>query len=80
MNKIKIIESPKEVFWSTTKEGTVEIEGELIEFRFYEDPNGCELHVFDIEEMDWISPEIREGSVNEQLLDLLTTGELYDYE
>lgn len=46
MAEIKIKESARIKYQSTTWQGNVEINGESIEYRWSEDDNGAELYVF----------------------------------
>jgi len=46
MNKIKVIEQAREVYWATTYQGKWEVDGEEVEFRYSEDSNGSSLYVF----------------------------------
>lgn len=43
--KIKIIEDTREVWWQTTHEGKIEIDGEILEFRYAENPNSAEIYI-----------------------------------
>ena len=51
MAEIKVIEEASEVWWETTYEGIVEIDGVQIDYRFNENPNGITLYIY--EEGDW---------------------------
>jgi hypothetical protein len=52
MARVKVIEAPSEVYWETTHEGTVEIDGTIVEFRYNENSNGINLFIFE-EELGW---------------------------
>ena len=51
MAQIKVIETPREVYWETTHEGTVLVDGVEVEFRYNENSNGIELYIY--EEDGW---------------------------
>ena len=67
MAKIKIIESPREVWWATTHQGRLEVNGKEVEYRFHENNNECELFVFE-EGLGWTDSPV----------DLNTYDILYD--
>ena len=47
MAKIKVIKEAREVYYMTTLEGVVEIDGAQFEYRYSEDSNGATLYIFD---------------------------------
>lgn len=46
MAKIKVIEGAHEVYWETTHEGIIEIDGTQVDYRYHESPNGTALYVY----------------------------------
>lgn len=60
MAQIKVIEAPREVYWETTHEGTVLVDGVEVEFRYNENSNGVELYIY--EEDGWTSDPSEEMS------------------
>lgn len=53
MKKLKILESPKEIYYARTVEFKVEIDGCEISFRHWEDSNGMEFYYLD-ENNAWV--------------------------
>lgn len=53
MNKVKIIDAAREVYWASTYQGVFEVDGTAVEFRFHENSNGAEFYVF-IEGEGWV--------------------------
>jgi hypothetical protein len=47
MSKVKITEKAREIYWATTHQGEVEIEGRRIQYRYGEDSNGNSLYIYD---------------------------------
>ena len=47
MAQIKVIESPREVYWETTHEGTILVNGIEAEFRYNENSNGIDLYIYE---------------------------------
>ena len=52
-HKIKIIEAAEEISWSTTYQGTWEVNGKEVVFRFHESNKACDFYVFS-EDRGWI--------------------------
>lgn len=51
MATIKVIEAASEIYWETTHQGTVEVNGVEVEYRYNENSNGIELYIY--EEDGW---------------------------
>ena len=68
MSEIKVIEEAHEVWWESTYEGIVEIDGVQIDYRFNENPNGTTLYIY--EEGDWtIDPSDKMSELYDKLYD-----------
>lgn len=77
--KIKITETPREVYFSKTVQFSVEVEGEELTFRHWEDNNGTEFYI--LKEDNWIiSPEeyawIEDLCFEEMIYEGMSIGEL----
>ena len=46
MTKIKLIKDIAVVYWVETIEGEVELDGELVSFRYSENSNGAENYIY----------------------------------
>jgi len=72
MSTVKIVETPKEIYWSVTYEGTLEIDGVEVGYRFHEDSNGVEIFVYEDGE-GWTSdPSESLAETYDVLYELLT--------
>lgn len=75
---ITVIEGVKEVFWETTKEVTVKVNGEVMTIRVIENPNGITTLVLihnqwrDLEHIE-LTPNLKEL---EELLEEISIAEL----
>jgi hypothetical protein len=47
MVKIKVIKEAQEVYYMTTLQGIVSVDGVELEYRYSEDSNGATLYIFD---------------------------------
>ena len=56
MAKVKVLEPTSEVWWASTYQGKVEVDGQVIEFRYAEDPNGVEY--YELTENGWEQPDV----------------------
>lgn len=77
--EIKITESPREVYFSRTIQFSVEVDGEELTFRHWEDNYGTEFYI--LKEDDWeISPEeyawIEDLCFEEVIYEDMPVGEL----
>ena len=77
--EIKITESPREVYFSKTIQFSVEVGGEELTFRHWEDNYGTEFYI--LKEDDWeISPEeyawIEDLCFEEVIYEDMPVGEL----
>jgi len=77
--EIKITESPREVYFSKTIQFSVEVGGEELTFRHWEDNYGTEFYI--LKEDDWeISPEeyawIEDLCLEEVIYEDMPVGEL----
>lgn len=72
MATIKIIEESSEIYWATTHEGTVEIDGTEVGYRYYEDSNGVEIYIYEEGEGWTTDPSEDLGEIYDTLYDLLT--------
>jgi len=54
------VKDSKEVWWATTKEYDLEIDGENISVRIAENPKGCEFYQYD-ESTGWSEADTEEG-------------------
>lgn len=87
MSVIKVIEAPNEVWWETTHEGILEVDGLQVDYRWNESPNGSILFIF--EDAGWTSDPSEELVETYDLLwdmlsqcsidDISTEGEVFDY-
>lgn len=59
MNKVKIIEQAFEADWSVTYQGKWEVDGEVLEWRYYENSKGTEFWIWDGE--SWMQPDLDEN-------------------
>jgi len=66
MANIKVIEEPREVWWETTNEGILEVDGVAVDYRWNETPNGA--HLFLYEDATWTSDPSNELSDTYDLL------------
>lgn len=66
MANIKVIEEPREVWWETTNEGILEVDGVAVDYRWNETPNG--VHLFLYEDATWTSDPSNELSDTYDLL------------
>jgi len=53
MPKFKLLEDVSVVWYAETIEGKVEIEGEVVTFRYHENPKGIEFYILD-DKRGWI--------------------------
>tara|TARA_B110000503_G_scaffold42576_1_gene69722 strand:- start:448 stop:711 length:264 start_codon:yes stop_codon:yes gene_type:complete len=47
MAKFKLLEDVSVVWWAETIESKVEIDGEIVTFRYHENPKGTECYIWD---------------------------------
>lgn len=74
MAEVKVIEVAQEVWWETTHEGIVEINGVQIDYRFNENPNGTTLYIY--EEEGWtVDPSDKMSELYDILYDWLAEPE-----
>lgn len=86
MNRFKIFETASEVYWMSTHQGHVSINGKEIEYRYSEDSNGATLWVLEndrwvevdtsVKEYDLLNRAILEYGVT----DLGPAGDEFDFE
>ena len=62
MATIKVIEEANEVYWSSTFQGKVDVDGQEIDFRFAEDSNGAELYI--LTEDGWEGADLENENYN----------------
>jgi hypothetical protein len=55
MAKIKLLSDVDIVWWAETIQSTAELDGEVVEFRYYCDPNGEECFIWDEATKNWSS-------------------------
>jgi hypothetical protein len=76
VSKVKVIEAPREIYWETTHEGTFDIDGIEVDFRYNENPNGVNLYIFE-EELGWTNdPSDDMGETYDILYEMLSCGEI----
>jgi hypothetical protein len=62
MAKVKVIEEVREIYWATTSQGILEVNGEKVEFRYAENSNGATFYIRKEEEWNELSSvEIEEN-------------------
>lgn len=53
MAKIKLLEDVQVAWWVETIQGKVEVDGEVVEFRYSENPKGVDCYIWDEESGRW---------------------------
>ncbi len=55
MAKVKLLSDADLVWWAETIQSTAEVDGEVVKFRYYSDPNGEECFIWDEATKNWSS-------------------------